>query len=195
MSEIGRLDSTDTRILGILQEDAALPVADVAEQVHLSLNACWRRIKRLEDEGFIRKRVALLDAGMLGVGVTVFVSVRAAEHSETWLKKFAEAVRKIPEVVEFYRMTGDIDYLLKIQVADVASYDVVYKRLIRLLPLRDVSAAFAMEEIKHTSALPLPGSWTAMSSGQARTATRKAQKTPTTKRKADEPTAKGRMEG
>ncbi len=121
----------------------------------LSQNACWRRIKRLEEEGVIVKRVALLDPEKLGVGVTVFVSVRAGEHLEKWLETFASAVRKMPEVVEFYRMTGDVDYLLKLQVANIAAYDRVYKSLIKAAPITDVSAAFAMEELKRSTALPL----------------------------------------
>jgi Lrp/AsnC family transcriptional regulator len=150
------LDSLDTKILAILQVDASRSIAEIADAVHLSQNACWRRIKRLEDEGVIRKRVALLDPEKLGVGITVFVSVRAGEHSENWLETFTAAVRKIPEVVEFYRMAGEVDYLLKLQVANIAAYDRVYKSLIRSAKLMDVSAAFAMEEMKRTTELPLP---------------------------------------
>jgi Lrp/AsnC family transcriptional regulator len=150
------LDSLDAKILAILQADASRSIAEIADAVHLSQNACWRRIKRLEDEGVIRKRVALLDPEKLGVGITVFVSVRAGEHSENWLETFTAAVRKIPEVVEFYRMAGEVDYLLKLQVANIAAYDRVYKSLIRSAKLMDVSAAFAMEEMKRTTELPLP---------------------------------------
>ena len=149
------LDMVDSKILDLLQTDASRSIAEIADQVHLSQNACWRRIKRLEEEGFIVKRVALLDPEKLGVGVTVFVSVRAGEHSEKWLETFASAVRKMPEVVEFYRMTGDVDYLLKLQVANIAAYDRVYKSLIKAAPITDVSAAFAMEELKRSTALPL----------------------------------------
>ncbi|HEY3887744.1 MAG TPA: Lrp/AsnC family transcriptional regulator [Caulobacteraceae bacterium] len=148
-------DETDLRILTVLQEDASLSINEVAERVHLSQNACWRRIRRLDDEGFIRKRVALLDAGKLGVGVTVFVSIKTSEHSEAWLSGFAATVRKMPEVVELHRMTGEIDYLIKLRVRDIEDYDDVYKRLIRSVKLSDVSAAFVMEEIKQTTALPL----------------------------------------
>ena len=150
------LDAVDLRILDLLQTDASRSLADIAERVNLSQNACWRRIKRLEEEGIVVKRVALLDAEKLGVGVTVFVSVRAGEHSEKWLETFAAAVRKIPEVVEFYRMTGDVDYLLKLQVASIAAYDRVYKSLIKAAPIQDVSAAFAMEELKRSTSVPLP---------------------------------------
>ena len=144
------------QLLALLQTDSTLSIAELAERIHLSSNACWKRVKRLEAEGVIRKRVALLDAGKLGAGVTVFVTVRAVEHSEAWLAEFAAAVRTLPEVVEFYRMSGDTDYLLKIQVADIAAYDHVYKALIRSVRLSDVSSAFAMEELKHTTAIPLP---------------------------------------
>ena len=115
------LDGTDLKILDLLQNDASHSLSEIADRVHLSQNACWRRIKRLEEEGVIVKRVALLDPEKLGVGVTVFVSVRAGEHSEKWLETFASEVRKMPEVVEFYRMTGDVDYLLKLQVANIDS--------------------------------------------------------------------------
>jgi len=150
------LDSTDVRLLALLQKDASLSLSEIADKVSLSQNACWRRIKRMEEEGVIEKRVALLSAEKLGVGVTVFVSIRAGEHTEKWLETFTAAVRKLPEVVEFYRMAGDVDYLLKLQVADIAAYDRVYKSLIRAAKLMDVSAAFAMEEMKRTTELPLP---------------------------------------
>ena len=150
------LDGTDLRILALLQENAARSIGEIAEAIHLSQNACWRRIRQLEEDGYILKRVALLDAVKLGAGTTVFVMVRTSEHSPEWLEKFAETVRKIPEIVEFYRMTGEVDYLLKIRVADIAGYDRVYKQLIRSAPLTDVSGAFAMEELKLTTAIPLP---------------------------------------
>ena len=149
------LDDADIRILGILQEDASLSIANVAAMANMSHNACWRRIKRLEETGVIARRVTLLDAGKLGLDVTVFVSIRAAEHSDEWLTKLNEAVREMPEVVEFYRMTGDIDYLLKLRVESIGDYDTVYRRLIRAVRLTDVSSAFSMEEIKCTTALPL----------------------------------------
>ncbi|MSP95576.1 MAG: Lrp/AsnC family transcriptional regulator [Alphaproteobacteria bacterium] len=150
------LDSQDLAILALIQNDASRSLADIAELVHLSQNACWRRIKRLEDDGIIVKRVALLDPVKLGVGMTVFVTVRAGEHTEKWLENFSAAVRKMPEVVEFYRITGDIDYLLKLQVADIAAYDRAYKTLIRSAKLADVSASFAMEELKRSTEVPLP---------------------------------------
>jgi Lrp/AsnC family transcriptional regulator len=152
MTEIDRID---IRILGKLQEDASLAVNEIAEAVNLSVNATWRRIKRMEADGIIRGRVALLDADKLGLGLTVIVTVRAGEHSDGWLEQFAAGVRAIPEVVEFYRMSGDIDYLLKIVVSDVPHYDRVYKKLIKTARMGDVSSAFAMEVIKQTTALPI----------------------------------------
>jgi Lrp/AsnC family transcriptional regulator len=150
------LDSYDLRLLGLLQEDASLSIAELAERINLSANACWKRVKRLEADGYVLKRVALLDPRKLGAGVTVFVSVRAAEHSADWLATYADVVRKLPEVVEFYRMSGDVDYMLKLQVADIAAYDRVYQKLIRGVRLSNVSSAFAMEELKHTTCIPLP---------------------------------------
>jgi Lrp/AsnC family transcriptional regulator len=149
------MDALDRRILSTLQTDASLSVAQVAERVGLSTTPCWRRIQRLEADGVIGARVALLDRRKLNVGVTVFVSVRTNQHDLAWLARFATAVRDIPEVVEFYRMSGDVDYLLKIVVPDIEAYDAVYKDLIRRVTLSDVSSAFAMEQIKYTTALPL----------------------------------------
>lgn len=156
MSQTGDLDGFDLKILGQLQQDAARSIGDIAETVNLSQNACWRRIKILEQAGYIKGRVALLDAAKLGCGVTVFVSLSVGEHSEDWLEAFATHVRSLPEVVEFYRMAGEVDYLLKLQLSDIAAYDRVYKALIRVARPRDVSAAFAMEELKVTHQLPLP---------------------------------------
>ena len=150
------LDTIDLKILDLLQTDASLPITEISDRVHLSQNACWRRIKQLEEKGVIKKRVALLDAEKLGAGMTVFVAVRAGEHTEKWLETFSAAVRRMPEVVEFYRIAGDIDYLLKLQVADMAAYDRAYKALIRSAKLVDVTASFAMEELKHSTAVPLP---------------------------------------
>ena len=150
------LDAFDIGILGALQDDASRSIGEIAAEVNLSQNACWRRIKLLEEAGVIRRRVALLDAKQVGCGITVFVNLKVGEHSEDWLDAFASKVARMPEVVEFYRMAGDVDYLLKLQVSDIAAYDEVYKSLIRGARLSDVSAAFAMEELKHTHAVPLP---------------------------------------
>ncbi|MFP6742506.1 MAG: Lrp/AsnC family transcriptional regulator [Alphaproteobacteria bacterium] len=149
------MDNIDRNILAQLQADSTIGVADLAERVGLSTTPCWRRIQNLEKAGVIRARVALLDAKALNVGVTVFVRLRTSQHSYDWLESFAAKVAAIDEVIEFYRMSGDVDYLLKIVVPDIASYDDVYKRLIKSAEFSDVNSAFAMEEIKYTTALPL----------------------------------------
>ena len=149
------LDRLDLRILDLVQENASLSNADVAEQIGLSPNACWRRTRRLEERGVIRKKVALLSQEKLHLDVTVFVGIKTNEHNDQWLKKFSDGVAAIPEVVEFYRMSGDTDYMLKIVVKDIADYDRVYKKLISVVPLHDVSSSFAMERLKSTTALPL----------------------------------------
>ena len=150
-----KLDAVDRSILSLLQQDADIPLARLAEAVHLSPTPCWRRVQRLKEEGIIRRQVSLLDAHKLNVGVTVFVTVKTNQHSQAWYEQFQDAVNQIPEVVEFFRMSGDVDYLLKVVVPDIAAYDAVYKRLIRTADLFDVSSSFAMEEIKYTTALPL----------------------------------------
>jgi Lrp/AsnC family transcriptional regulator len=149
------MDATDRKILELIQADAEMPVATIAERVHLSVTPCWRRIQKLRDTGVIRRQVALCDAAKLNVGVTVFVSIRTNQHSQAWLEKFAKGVKEIPEVVELYRMSGDIDYLLRVVVPDIAGYDSVYKKLIKVADLYDVSSSFAMEQMKYTTALPL----------------------------------------
>ncbi len=149
------MDEMDLKILALLQEDGGLSNTEIADRIGLSATPCWRRIRQLEEAGTIRRRVALLDREALNVGVTVFVNVRTNQHTPDWLTRFAAAVEKIPEVVEFYRMAGDVDYLLRIVVPDIAAYDGVYKRLIASIDLYDVSSSFAMEEIKYTTALPL----------------------------------------
>ncbi len=131
-----------------------MPVADIADRVGLSASPCWRRIQRLITDGVVRRRVALLDPEKLNVGVNVFVSVRTSHHDMQWAEKFCRDVAKIPEVVEFYRMSGQVDYLLRVVVPSIAAYDDVYKRLIKLAELYDVSSSFAMETIKYTTALP-----------------------------------------
>lgn len=139
----------------LLQRDATAPVAELAQEVGLSPSPCWRRIQRLEEAGFIRSRVALLDPEKLNVGVTAFVAIRTNQHDLGWLEKFATAVSDLPEVVEFYRMSGDIDYLMRVVVPDIAAYDAFYKRLVARISLVDVSSSFAMETIKYTTALPV----------------------------------------
>jgi len=149
------MDRYDTQILALLQEDATLSVAELAEKVGLTSTPCWRRVQKLEESGVIRKRVALLDPGKLNVGVTAFVTVKTSQHSAKWLDKFHALVASMPEVIEFYRIAGDTDYLLRVVVPDIATYDAVYKKLIQGAELADVSSRFAMEQIKYTTALPL----------------------------------------
>lgn len=132
-----------------------MPLAELAKRVGLSTTPAWRRIRKLEHSGVVRGRVALLDARRLNVGVTVFVSVRTNQHNREWLETFARAVADMPEVTEFYRMSGDIDYLLRVVVPSIEAYDGFYKRLIDKVSLFDVSSSFAMEQIKYTTALPL----------------------------------------
>jgi Lrp/AsnC family transcriptional regulator len=149
------LDAIDRRILRELQRDATIAIADLAQRVGLSQTPCWKRIKRLTDGGVITKRVVLLDRQKLDLGLVVFVSVRTNRHDQEWLDAFAGAAAGLPEVVEFYRLSGDTDYLLKVLVKDIAAYDAFYRRLIAAVPLSDVSSAFAMEQIKSTTALPV----------------------------------------
>jgi Lrp/AsnC family transcriptional regulator len=149
------MDKIDKKLLQMLQTDATLSVGAMDGAVHLSTTACWKRIQNLEERGVIRKRVALLDPARLNLGMTVFVAVKTSRHDLQWLQKFSEVVRDIPEVVEFYRMSGEVDYLLRIVVPDIQAYDQVYKRLIKDTQLSDVSSSFAMEELKNTTALPL----------------------------------------
>ena len=149
------MDLVDRKILQALQRNASLSIAELADSVGLSSTPCWRRVQALEREGVIVRRVALVDPEKLNLGVTVFVRLKTSQHSEAWLKRFARAVETIPEIVEFYRMSGDIDYLLKIVVPDIAGYDAVYQRLIAKVDFSDVSANFAMEIIKSTTALPV----------------------------------------
>lgn len=149
------MDAFDARILALLQENAAMPVADIAAAVGLSTTPCWRRIRNMEESGVIRRRVAVLDPVKINAGVTVFVGVKAGRHAADWLDTFAAAVQEIEEVTEVYRLSGEIDYMLKVVVPDIAAYDDVYKRLIARADFADVSSFFAMEEIKATTALPL----------------------------------------
>lgn len=149
------LDTIDRKILRHLQRDATLPVAELAASVGLSQTPCWKRVKRLEAEGYITARVALVDREKLDLGVTVFVAVRTNQHDDAWLAAFAAAIAAVPEVVEFYRMSGEVDYLLKVVCADIADYDRIYKKLIRGTTLFDVSSSFAMERIKSTTELPI----------------------------------------
>lgn len=149
------MDQTDLKILNLLQGDSTQSVSEVAEAVGLSATPCWRRIQKLETDGFITRRVALLDPDKMNVGTTVFVALKTNHHNQAWLDKFARAMRDMPEVTEIYRMSGDVDYLLRVVVPDIAGYDAVYKRLIERIELADVSSSFAMERIKYTTELPI----------------------------------------
>jgi Lrp/AsnC family transcriptional regulator len=149
------LDEMDIKILRILQDDCTRPVAEIGKAVGLSTTPCWRRIQKLEDAGVVQRRVALLDGAKLNAGVTVFVSIVTSQHAIDWLERFHAAIAEFPEVVEFYRMSGAVDYLLRVVVPDIAAYDAFYKRLIAKIDIANVSSAFAMEQIKYTTALPL----------------------------------------
>ena len=150
------MDAIDRKILAVVQEDASLSVAEIGSRVGLSSTPCWKRIQRLEAEGVITKRVALIDPVKIGLGISVFVSVESGDHSEAWLQKFADAVSAMPEVMEFYRMAGDVDYMLRVVVPDIAGYDTFYKKLIGTVTLKNVTSRFAMEKIKSTTSLPIP---------------------------------------
>jgi len=150
-----KFDTFDCAILAVLQRDAALPLEEIGAAVGLSRNAVWRRVKALEEAGVIRGRVALLDPERIGLGLTVFMLIRTRDHAPDWLERFAEATRDIPEILGAYRMTGDLDYLIRARVADVKAYDALYQRLIRRVELADVSASFVMEELKETTILPV----------------------------------------
>jgi Lrp/AsnC family transcriptional regulator len=150
------MDAIDRKILKVVQDDASLSVAEIGSRVGLSSTPCWKRIQRLEADGVITKRVALVDPGKIGLGITVFVSIETGDHSQDWLAKFAETVSAMPEVMEFHRMAGDVDYMLRVVVPDIQGYDTFYKKLIGTVALKNVTSRFAMERIKSTTALPIP---------------------------------------
>lgn len=149
------MDAIDRKILSVLQEDASLSVAEIGNRVGLSSTPCWKRIQRLEADGVIQRRVAVVDQAKVGLGITVYVSVETGDHSQEWLDRFAKTVGAMPEVMEFYRMAGDVDYMLRVVAPDIAGYDAFYKRLIATVPLKNVTSRFAMEKIKSTTALPI----------------------------------------
>ncbi|HEX8583510.1 MAG TPA: Lrp/AsnC family transcriptional regulator [Allosphingosinicella sp.] len=149
------MDVIDRKILAILQEDASLSVADVAARVNLSQSPCWRRIQRMAESGVIQRQVVLCDPEALGLGLTVFVAIETGDHSSEWLGRFGASLAEMPEVMEVYRMAGDVDYLLRIAVGNMAAYDAFYRRLIALLPLKNVTSRFAMERVKFTTAYPV----------------------------------------
>jgi Lrp/AsnC family transcriptional regulator len=149
------LDKIDRKILALLQKDATMPVAEIGRKVGLSTTPCWRRIQKMEELGIIKRRVAILDPVKVNTGVTVFVAVRTNEHNDVWMRKFSSVVEEFDEVVEFYRMSGEVDYLMRVAVPDIAAFDDFYQRLIAKINLTDVSSSFAMSQIKYTTALPL----------------------------------------
>ena len=154
---MAKLDALDRQILGLLQEDASLPIQQIADQVGLSVNPCWRRIRRMEADGIIRGRVAIVDPEKVGLALTIFVRVKTREHSAAWAKTLAEVIASMDEISECHRIGGDVDYLLKVTVPDIAGYDRVYKELIARVPnLTDVSALFSMERLKNTTRLLIP---------------------------------------
>lgn len=150
------MDSTDLKILAILQEDASLPVAEVAARVNLSQTPCWRRIQKLEQAGVIQRTVAILDPAKIGMDITVFVAIEARDHSPEWLATFSETVSSMPEVMEIYRMAGETDYLLRVAVPSMAAFDDFYRNLIAAVPIKNVTSQFAMERVKSSTAFPLP---------------------------------------
>jgi Lrp/AsnC family transcriptional regulator len=150
------MDAIDRKILSVVQEDASLSVAEIGQRVGLSSTPCWKRLQRLEADGVITRRVAIIDPEKVGLGITVFVSIETGDHSQDWLKRFADVVGAMPEVMEFYRMAGDVDYMLRVVVPDIAGYDAFYKKLIATVPLKNVTSRFAMERIKSTTGCQLP---------------------------------------
>jgi Lrp/AsnC family transcriptional regulator len=157
-----KLDKSEKDILRLLQEDSSLPLTTIAKRVNLSPTPCWRRIQKLRAEGILRKEVALVNPEKVNAGVNVFVSIRVGQHNVTWLKEFRNAIQALPQVVEFYRMSGDVDLLLRIVVPDIKSYDAIYQQLMKIARaltthpgLFDVSSNFALEQVKYTTALPL----------------------------------------
>lgn len=151
------MDEIDRKLIALLQQDVTLSIAQLADKVGLSPTPCWKRINKMETSGVITRRVALVDPDKIGVGLTVFVALEAAAHTPEWLEKFATAIAAMPEVMEVYRMAGEVDYMLRVAVADMAEFDALYKRLIAAAPLKNVTSRFAMERIKQTSAYPLHG--------------------------------------
>ena len=149
------MDKKDLDILRILQKDASIPLADLAQAVNLSVTPCWRRVQKLQEDGVIRAQVTLCNPVKLNLGLTVMVALKATRHNEQWTQQFIAGASSIPEIVEIFRMSGDIDYLLKVHVPDMAGFDLVYKKLLKVADLQDVSSSFVMEVIKNTTALPL----------------------------------------
>ena len=149
------LDSIDRKILHLLQHDASMTIKEIADRVHLSPTPCWKRIQRMEDKGVIRARVALLNPEMVDAGITVFLAIKTDKHNAEWSQQFADVMSSFPEIVEIYRMSGEVDYLLRIVVPDMPAYDMLYKSIISKIALTDMTSMFAMEQMKYTTALPV----------------------------------------
>jgi Lrp/AsnC family transcriptional regulator len=164
------MDAIDRHILELLQEDATLSIAEIGERVGLSQTPCWKRIQRLEAEGIIERRVALLNPEKVGLKITALVAIEASDHSAAWIADFASRISVMPEVLEIYRLAGDVDYLLRVAVPDMPAYDRFYKRLVAAMPLKNVTTRFAMERVKSTTALPLPREPTVESARRGRSA-------------------------
>ena len=150
------MDAIDRKILMALQKDATISIADLATKAGLSQTPCWKRVQRLEASGVIKKRVAILSPEKIGLGLTVFVQIETGDHSDVWMNRFASTLSAMPEVMEIYRMAGDVDYMLRVVVADMAAYDAFYKKMISAIPLRNVTSRFAMEQIKSTTIYNVP---------------------------------------
>lgn len=150
------MDQTDRKILAILQADSSLPIAEVAARVNLSQTPCWRRIQRLEANGVIQRKVAIVDPEKVGIGVQVLVAIETGDHTPDWLQRFEGAMQEMPEVMEVHRTTGDIDYLMRVAVADMPAYDAFYKKLIATVPIKKVTSRFSVERVKWTTAYAIP---------------------------------------
>jgi Lrp/AsnC family transcriptional regulator len=155
MSEIKNIDMIDKRILRLVQKDASISIGEIANQVGLSQTPCWKRLQKLEQNGIIKRRIALLDPVKLGLGMTVFVSLEIGDHAGPMLTHFTKEVMQMEEVMDFYRLAGDVDFVLRVLVSDAAAFDAFYKRLIELIPLKNVTSRFALESIKAETAVPI----------------------------------------
>ena len=149
------MDSKDLKILSLLQENASLPMSEISRRIHLSQTPCWRRIQKLEEAGIIEKRVAILNPAAVGFGISAFVEIQAPDHSADWHDRFAQAIVGMPEVMEVHRMAGEVDYLLRVAVRDMAEFDAFYRFLVAKVPTRNVTSRFSMERVKSTTAYPI----------------------------------------
>ncbi len=155
MQALKPLDAIDKRILAIVQVDASLAIGEIAHRVGLSQTPCWKRLQRLEQTGYIKRRIAVLDQAKLGLGLTAFVSIEVGEHSAEMQRAFTTEVSKMREVMDFFRMAGDVDYMLRVVVPDTAAFDAFYQKLTAIAPLKSVKSRFALEGLKAETALPI----------------------------------------